>query len=268
MKKLERFDREIMKHGTYYEVLDYVADYVQRFLELVLDEEIQIPVSVDRLLEKLEISVELSSLHNDKSLASIHFNGEPYILISKTVNNLASNQANWLKLKCIAKYIINIDNIMKGNRSFAFPEHVLSLTRETLPEILAYELMLPCKQSIRYFLEGDFFEKLNERYLWEKYGNVAIGECIAMKYPVDRKMFAYYHFMQTLEAKVFLEKVDTNQFEEFQEVLWDFSEKSFEEPQIQEIQEFIGIDFCSLEPMTAAITAGKIVAAMEDPFDF
>lgn len=240
MKKLERFDRDIIKYATYYEVLDYVADYVQRFLKMLHGEEIQIPVPVDSLLEKLEISVELSSLQNAKDLASIHFNGHPCIVISKTVKNLSSNQANWLKLKCLAKYIVNIGNTRERTRS----ELILPLTNndEILSEILAYELMLPCQQSIKYLLENNFFKNLNNKYLWNSYDNVAIGTCIRMNYPEDKKMGVYYHFVQTLEAKAFLKKIDAKQYEEFQNALWNFIEKDFEIPQAMDVanKEFIG----------------------------
>ena len=67
MKKVQRFQKDIMAAATYYEVLDYVADYVQVFLQEMLTEKIKIPVSADKILQELEIPVECSSWEMSRS---------------------------------------------------------------------------------------------------------------------------------------------------------------------------------------------------------
>ncbi len=234
VEEMKRFNKDIIKYSSYYGVFDYVANYIQEFLEILFDKQIPFPIPVDDILKKLEISVEFSPLQKYKDLASINFNNlhrgeKAYILMSKTMNSVIySNQSNWLKIKCIGKYIMYIEEIIDEKRDFAAPELMLAFPGETLPQMLAYELMLPYKQALRYFLEGTFFEKINDKYLWLRNKDITIGKCIDLNYPDDKKMFAYYHLLQTLEAKAFLKKIDINQYEEFQKAIWDFSGKAFE----------------------------------------
>ncbi len=148
MKKVQRFQKDIMASATYYEVLDYVANYVQVFLQETLAEKIRLPVSVDKILQELEISVD--SLVTNDSLAEVEFSeGKPYIHINNKIYSYPhSDLANWLKVKCLARYIINSDvhhlTERKVNMRSGSEEFLLELPNKnaTLANRIAYEIML------------------------------------------------------------------------------------------------------------------------------
>lgn len=222
-----RFNSSIMESATYGETLNYVADYVQDFLSKVLGEEIQVPISVDRLLENLGISIEKILLHDEKDLGAIHFRkGKPYILMKKEI--LDYYLSNWFKLKCIAKYILCINDMLDGKRVIiTSSETTLGVNNELLADMIASEIMLPYKQSMEYLMESEFFEKLNDKYLWNKYGEIAIGYCINMEYPIAKKTFAYYHLIQTLDTKFRMNLIDIEQYRKFQKALVNFINKPY-----------------------------------------
>lgn len=224
--ELERFNEKILSSSTYYEALNYVANYVQNFLHKLLGE-FKLPISVDDVLEKLGISFSMDGLFEDfKCPVSIFFDDDPYIISS--VDNLHVSQLNWFKLKCIAKYILKSNDIIDGKKHiFVSPELLLTTSEETLANLIAMELMLPYSQSMNFLLENQFIEKLNFKKIWLKYGESAIGYCIEMEYPVQRKTFAYYHLLEVLEAKFSLQLIDASKYNEFQEYLFSFSELEF-----------------------------------------
>lgn len=216
MQKVEQFKKNIMTTATYYEVLDYVAGYVQVFLQTMLAEKVQIPVSVDKILQELEISVESDEIQfsSNHYLANFEFSqGEPYIYINAKLGR-NSNLANWLKVKCLARYILNSDihhvRDRKRNLKSRSEEFLLEFPRndEILANMIAYEMMLPWKQATEFLLEKDFCNKVSD--LWRHKGILSIGESITMDYPNSQKIFAYYHFIKTLEAKFFLHTIDKN----------------------------------------------------------
>ncbi len=230
MKKVQRFQKDIMAAATYYEVLDYVADYVQVFLQEMLTEKIKIPVSADKILQELEIPVECSSW--EMSLAMLQFSqGKPYIYMKDKFGE-HSDLANWLKVKCLAGYILDSDvhhvTDRMRNITSGFEEFLLEFPRSNgiLANVIAYEIMLPWKQAIAFLLEKDFCNKVSD--LWRQKGILAIGEAISMDYPNSQKIFAYYHFIQTIEAKYFLKTIEKSQYEEIQKKLMKVNEVMYE----------------------------------------
>lgn len=230
MYELERFNRDILQTATHYEALRYISDYVQRFLDKAFSgEKYTIPISVDNLLKILEIPVKEDYIFlNYKNLGSLNFyNNEPYICITPKLYEFYSN---WVKIGCIAEYICLSEDILdKRKRIFSFGEKRLKVFHKygTVSDMVAYSLMLPLKQSIEYFMEGNFIERINSKYLWKKYGELAIGYCIEGKYPIEKKTFAYHHLMQTLEAKAYLS--DWKEYNKIHERILDFLDTVFME---------------------------------------
>ncbi len=87
--------------------------------------------------------------------------------------------------------------------------------------------MLPYKQAIPYLEKNDFFKKLNSQYSWVKYEEITIGYSIPMPYSNEKKMNAYYHLIECLEAKINLSKIPGEQIKSSQECLIKYLEKPF-----------------------------------------
>lgn len=227
MVKIGRFNAKIMEVSTCYETLNYVAEYVQDFLSIILGKEIKVPISVDKLLESLEIPIKEMPMFNEKDMGSIHFNnGKAYILMEQELRDYYLS--NWFKLKCIAKYILCINDILDGKRLIIpTPETTLMVSNELLADMIASEIMLPYKQSMEYLMESEFFKKLNDRRLWVKYGETAIGYCINMEYPVEKKTYAYHHLIQTLDIRFRMNLIDIDQYYKFQKSLVNFLEEPY-----------------------------------------
>lgn len=210
------FKEDIMTSVPYYEVNKYVAEYVQELLEEVGEE--KIPVSIHKILDKLEIKQETNFTPSDTTIGSIH-GAELCIAVVPNVGK-DSDYGHWHMLKCIAKIIIG-----KGKPKC---ERYINLPgkNESLANMLAYELMLPYKQAIPYFSTKEFFEKVSKNLLSRPISirkETQIGELIHMDYPVFQKTLAFYHLLEVCESMIVMRQ-ETVEMHKFCEMIgaWKF----------------------------------------------
>lgn len=199
MIEIEKFDKDIMRKATYYETISYVADYVQRFLEKIFEGgEIEVPVPIDMLLEKLEIEVEynssLLSRFNMKDLAGIfEFNDNKKII--KFSPDTTYEHIEWMKIKFLATYLIYYED--SQDKSFDFFEHnwpqrqyVKRLDADNgIVDMVAWQIMLPWKQNIGKLKEISICDYEDA----EMYYNHSVKNFC--------EICAYYHLLRTIEAK-------------------------------------------------------------------
>lgn len=213
---MKPFREDIMTSVSYYEVNQYVAEFVRELLEEIGEE--KFPVSIDKLLVKLEIKQETNFTPSDTTIGSVH-GAEWSIAIVPSVKK-DSDYGHWHMLKCIAKIIIG-----KGKPEC---ERYINVPRknESLANMLAYELMLPYKQAIPYFMTKEFFEGVSEKLLSKPVSirkETQIGELIQMDYPVFQKTLAFYHLLEVCESMVVMGQ-ETVEIQKFREMIdaWKF----------------------------------------------
>ena len=130
MLELKPFNRNILKEVSYYAALDYIADYIQAFLKEVFGNNIELPINVDVILEKLGINIELIN-ENLKYISSLHYtckNGQ----INNTKIFLNKDAIHhpyldfWPKLECLAQYIL-ISGFASDNHNLSFSNGLLTI---------------------------------------------------------------------------------------------------------------------------------------------
>lgn len=235
MMELERFDIDIMSKATYYEVVDYVADYVQRFLDKVFEGgEIKIPVPIDILLEKLEIEVRTG---NYCAWESVQIQGGIYLdfeekkkyldIFWEGANNYYITQ--WTKIKSIARYIVEYhERWLNAERVLLHElEYIQRVARknEQLIDMVAWQLMLPWKQGIKFLVETQFFDNMKNtaEYNAELIFNPEkqLADAIKLEYYGVQKINAYYNLINTIEAKIALKKIEENELLDFYDSMYD-----------------------------------------------
>ncbi len=245
MLRLEKFKQEELFKMNHYEVINYIANYVQYFYSVIMPyEKITFPISIQDILQKLDIKLKKVNagffVEKDSCFFSITSQG-CYSSKDRTIYYYKGLENkyyffNTILFKLLAYYIMEKNNhSMNYKNNFGilpFPMY------DDMHQMLVSSLILPWKQAISMFLEDNMKDKIERRFsfyqglisdseylmdLPSNYVEKLMKNYLQYKFGVslNEVYCAYYQFNRILEAKRILnpKELENEEYKEFERVL-------------------------------------------------
>lgn len=194
LTKLERFNNPLVDSSSYYEVVNYVADYAQQMLEKLLGNNFSFPLDINSLLGSLQIRIEEDGFcDNEYTIAyllndTIHFN--------RYYHKPDSNISRYAKIQSIAHTIVG-GQLFNGKNFAEFTYHSSCYNLYYIANKLALSMVFPWKTTIQYLDEQHFNLKCIDYQAENKFCEL----CYALKLPKYVVLLAYYNWLEVLDVK-------------------------------------------------------------------
>lgn len=228
LSHLEKFDKDYLYTKTYFEMVNYIANYAQNAFQVLLpDSSLSFPIPINEILTRLGISINWKgisiSLEKDDANArrneftlSSHFDLERK-QVSVAKGYLAPG--NHVLFKVLAYYLIEFDHKHGWFDAVNFGNLENPFLYSECVQMLASSLILPWRGAISYFLENEMLASNltfdTDFIVWLSHLANDLNVCR------EEAMLAYTQFNRTIEAKSHLcpQDLDFSECKELERVL-------------------------------------------------
>lgn len=212
-KKIEKFDLKKVESLNYYELINYIADYVQEiYNNLYQGSELKIPISMREVIEKLEIEldswhglVEYKELSIYKTIGK-YFDKEQAICYDQVLND-DLYKWNTIISRLLAYFLVQGDSYEVRSIPISRLIDVPALYNDVV-QMMASSLVFPWEQATTFLLEKELFEQTNTKNGYYITNNWVNHLRWSLEVTNEQAVLAYYHYLRTINAKTIISPQD------------------------------------------------------------